>query len=117
MMDLFQTLLLGSVLAPCIASLAILFFFLNDKEKAVKLHILLWFSLLAGVILFFNFDPSETGYAYQILYERMGLQSLGITFHLGLNGVSAPLFAMAGFVGLAAGLAAIKSEAERLPLI
>ena len=116
-MDLFQTLLLGSVLAPCIASLAILFFFLNDKDKAVKIaYFAFGFPCVAGVILFFNFDPSETGYAYQILYERMGLQSLGITFHLGLNGVSAPLFAMAGFVGLAAGLAAIKSEAERLPL-
>ena len=46
----------------------------------------------------------------------MGLQTLGITFHLGLNGVSAPLFAMAGFVGLAAGLVAIKSGADRLPL-
>ena len=117
MMDLFQTLLLGSVLAPCIASLAILFFFLNDNDKAVKIaYFAFGFPCIAGVILFFNFDPSETGYAYQILYERMGLQSLGITFHLGLNGVSAPLFAMAGFVGLAAGLAAIKSEAERLPL-
>ena len=117
MMDLFQTLLLGSVIAPCIGSLAILFFFLNDNDKAVKIaYFAFGFPCIAGVILFFNFDPSETGYAYQILYERMGLQSLGITFHLGLNGVSAPLFAMAGFVGLAAGLAAIKSEAERLPL-
>ena len=117
MMDLFQTLLLGSILAPCIGSLAILFFFLNDNDKAVKIaYFAFGFPCIAGVILFYNFDPSHTGYAYQILYERMGLQSLGITFHLGLNGVSAPLFAMAGFVGLAAGLAAIKSEAERLPL-
>ncbi|MAH26963.1 MAG: NADH-quinone oxidoreductase subunit N, partial [Opitutae bacterium] len=71
---------------------------------------------IAGILLFLNFDPGSTGYSFQILYERMGLQTLGITFHLGLNGVSAPLFAMAGFVGLAAGLVAIKSEADRLPL-
>ena len=46
----------------------------------------------------------------------MGLQELGITFHLGLNGVSSPLFAMAGIVGLGAGLAAIHSGAERMRL-
>ena len=116
-MDLFQTLLLGSILVPSIGSLAILFFFLSDKVKAVKIaYFAFGFPCIAGIVLFYNFDPSHTGYAYQILYERMGLQSLGITFHLGLNGVSAPLFAMAGFVGLAAGLAAIRSGAERLPL-
>ena len=46
----------------------------------------------------------------------MGLQELKIHFHLGLNGVSSPLFAMAGIVGLAAGLAAIHSKADRLSL-
>ena len=116
-MDLYQTLLLGSVLVPCIASIAILFFFLNEKDKAVKVaYFAFGFPCIAGVILFVNFDPSQSGYAFQILHERMGLQSLGITFHLGLNGVSAPLFAMAGFVGLAAGLVAIKSDTDRLPL-
>ena len=47
----------------------------------------------------------------------MGLQELKIHFHLGLNGVSSPLFAMAGIVGLAAGLAAIHSKADRLSLL
>ena len=46
----------------------------------------------------------------------MGLQELGITFHLGLNGVSSPLFAMAGIIGFAAGISAINSGAERLRL-
>ena len=46
----------------------------------------------------------------------MGLQKLGITFHLGLNGVSSPLFAMAGIVGFGAGLAAIHSGVDRLHL-
>ena len=93
-MDTFQTLLLGSVLVPSIASLGILFFLLNDKKMAKKVAYLAFgFPCIAGIILFFNFDPNLTGYAYEILYDRMGLQSLGITFHLGLNGVSAPLFA------------------------
>ena len=116
-MDTFQTLLLGSVLVPSIASLGILFFLLNDKHRAKKVAYLAFgFPCMAGIILFFNFDPSHTGYAYEILYDRMGLQSLGITFHLGLNGVSAPLFAVAGFVGLAAALVAIQSDTDRLPL-
>jgi NADH-quinone oxidoreductase subunit M len=116
-MDIFQTLLLGSVLIPSIASLSILFFLLNDKHMAKKVAYLAFgFPCVAGIILFFNFDPNDTGYAYEILYDRMGLQSLGITFHLGLNGVSAPLFAMAGFVGLAAALVAIQSDIDRLPL-
>ena len=46
----------------------------------------------------------------------MGLHELGITFHLGLNGVSSPLFAMAGIVGLGAGLAAVHSSADRIHL-
>jgi NADH-quinone oxidoreductase subunit M len=116
-MDIFKTLLLGSVLIPSIASLSILFFLLNDKHMAKKVAYLAFgFPCVAGIILFFNFDPNDTGYAYEILYDRMGLQSLGITFHLGLNGVSAPLFAMAGFVGLAAALVAIQSDIDRLPL-
>ena len=46
----------------------------------------------------------------------MGLHELGITLHLGLNGVSAPLFAMAGVVGMSAGIAAIHSNADRKAL-
>ena len=116
-MDLFQILLLGAILVPCVSSLAILFFLLNDPDQAKKVAYLAFgFPCIAGIILFFNFDPHQSGYAYQILHDRMGLQSLGITFHLGLNGVSAPLFAMAGLVGLAAGLVAVNSNVERLPL-
>ena len=116
-MDLFQILLLGAILVPCVSSLAILFFLLNDQDKAKKVAYLAFsFPCIAGIILFFNFDPHQSGYAYQILHDRMGLQSLGITFHLGLNGVSAPLFAIAGVVGLAAGLVAVNSNVERLPL-
>ena len=116
-MDIFQLLLLGSILVPTVSSLLILLFFLNDSARAKQIaYIGFGFPCIAGILLFLNFDPSSTGYSFQILYERMGLQTLGITFHLGLNGVSAPLFAMAGFVGLAAGLVAIKSEADRLPL-
>ena len=116
-MDIFQLLLIGSILIPTVSSLLILLFFLNDSARAKQIaYIGFGFPCIAGILLFLNFDPGSTGYSFQILYERMGLQTLGITFHLGLNGVSAPLFAMAGFVGLASGLVAIKSGADRLPL-
>jgi len=53
------------------------------------------------------------GYAFQSFYDT-GLSRFGIMLSLGLNGISMPLFAMAGVVGLAAGLYAIQSGAERL---
>ena len=40
----------------------------------------------------------------------------GIGLKLGLNGISMPLFAMAGIVGFAAGLYALQSGAERLKI-
>jgi NADH-quinone oxidoreductase subunit M len=42
-----------------------------------------------------------------------GLSSLGISLKLGVNGISAPLFLLAGTVGLAAGITAVFSVAER----
>lgn len=54
-------------------------------------------------------------YAFKTVYET-GLSSLGIKLTLGLNGISLPLFVMAGLVGLAAGLYAIQSGTERIKL-
>ncbi|MBL9215800.1 MAG: NADH-quinone oxidoreductase subunit M [Opitutaceae bacterium] len=45
-----------------------------------------------------------------------GLAAFGISLKLGLNGISLPLFVLAGIVGLAAGLYALRSGAERLKL-
>jgi len=63
----------------------------------------------------FNGVPHTSGYAFLTSYDT-GLASLGISLKLGLNGISMPLFAMAGIVGFAAGLYAIQSQAERLKL-
>ena len=57
------------------------------------------FPFIAGIFLFAGFDPYNDGYSYEILFDRMGLQALGITFHLGLNGVSAPLFCYGRYRG------------------
>jgi len=49
------------------------------------------------------------GYAYLTNYSTGldGIHGLGISLKLGLNGISLPLFVLAGLVGLAAGLYAI----------
>ncbi len=59
--------------------------------------------------------PQAHGYAY-LAKHSTGLDGLGISLTLGLNGISLPLFVLAGLVGLAAGLYAIQSGAERLKL-
>ena len=115
-MNLDTLLLLGSILVPAIGSILFFTGFCRDGERLKKLgYFVFGFPCLASVILFLRFDAAN-GYNFEVLYERMGLQELGITFHLGLNGVSSPLFAMAGIVGLGAGLAALHSGAERLHL-
>ena len=75
------------------------------------------FPCIAGIILFLILTQVSQDMRIRFCMIAWGLQSLGITFHLGLNGVSAPLFAMAGLVGLAAGLAAIKSDVNVFPCI
>ncbi len=57
--------------------------------------------------------PLIHGYAFMTAYDT-GLASIGIAMRFGLNGISLPLYMLAGFVGLAAGLYAIQSAAERL---
>ncbi len=53
------------------------------------------------------------GYAFLSSYST-GLDGFGIGLKLGLNGISLPLFVLAGTVGLAAGFYAIQSGAERM---
>ena len=116
-MNLDQILLLASIVVPALVSVLLFSGLIDKDEWAKQLAFLgLGFPCLAGIVLFINFDGATDGYSFEFLYEEMGLQELGITFHLGLNGVSSPLFAMAGIVGFAAGLAAIGSGAERIKL-
>ncbi len=58
--------------------------------------------------------PAEhLGFAFFSL-RPLGLERIGIHLTLGLNGVSLPLFVLAGIVGFAAGLYALQSGAARL---
>jgi NADH-quinone oxidoreductase subunit M len=61
--------------------------------------------------------PAEGAHDYAFLSTtHTGLQAYGITLKLGLNGIALPMFLLAAIVGLAAGLYALRSGAERLKL-
>lgn len=62
-----------------------------------------------------DIPAGHLGFAFYSLHA-LGLERIGIHLTLGLNGVSLPLFVLAGIVGLAAGLYALRSGAERLKL-
>jgi NADH-quinone oxidoreductase subunit M len=86
------------------------------KELAKKLaYVAFAIPALAGLCAWYRFGGAVTegSYAFLTSYDT-GLSALGIKLTLGLNGISMPLFVMAGIVGLAAGLYALQSAAERL---
>jgi len=66
-----------------------------------------------SVYLWSCYNPAVAGGYDFITRNNLGLEGVGITLHLGLNGVSLPLFVLAGIVGLAAGIYAIQAKAER----
>lgn len=107
--------LLLAIAAPLAVALAIALGL--PKRFSVKLAYV-GFALPALLALhcwyYFPADAAD-GYAFVTQYGT-GLSALGISLKLGLNGIALPLFVMAGIVGLAAGLYAIQSGAERLKL-
>jgi len=71
---------------------------------------------LVALYLWWGFGAAAKeahGYAFLSSYPT-GLGAYGISLKLGLNGISLPLFVLAGVVGLAAGLYALQSTAERM---
>ncbi|HEY4989993.1 MAG TPA: NADH-quinone oxidoreductase subunit M [Opitutaceae bacterium] len=71
---------------------------------------------LMAIWVWWNFGDAAKevhGYAFVSRYST-GLDGLGIGLKLGINGISLPLFALAGIVGFAAGLYALQSNAERM---
>ena len=107
--------LLLSIATPLAVALAIALGL--PKRFSVKLaYVGFGVPALLALLCWWKF-PVEAGanYAFFTRYST-GLDSLGITLALGLNGVSLPLFALAGIVGLAAGIYAIHSQAERLKI-
>jgi NADH-quinone oxidoreductase subunit M len=112
-MDPAQNILLLSILAPLAVALAILCG-LPKRHSIIASYF--GFGAPAAIALWCwaNF-PAGIGAQYAFLNRyATGLEGFGISLALGLNGISMPLFVLAGIVGLAAGLYAIRSGAERL---
>ena len=115
--DPFSCLLLTAILVPFSVGVMLLFSTrLNPAFLRLISTIGFGWPLVAGLLLFYQFDPSLAGgYNFELRLPT-GLEMVGIYLHLGLNGVSMPLFLMAGLVGFAAGWYAMHAGAERLHL-
>jgi NADH-quinone oxidoreductase subunit M len=111
----YSILLLSTILVPLVVAIVLLIFGSLPKKVTQFLATLgFCFPALAALILWRGFQPTDaSGYDY-LLQLPTGLEGLGITLKLGLNGISMPLFFLAGIVGLAAGIYAMQSSAERL---
>jgi NADH-quinone oxidoreductase subunit M len=111
-------LLLLSIVTPLAVALAIALGL--PKRFSVKLAYV-GFGVPAAIALFLWYQYSAAsasayeGYSFYTRYDT-GLWDFGIRLTLGLNGIALPLFVLAGLVGLAAGLYAIQSGAERLKI-
>ena len=110
---MFSHLLLLSILAPLAAAVVIAARIPTRLVKFVAVAGFLAPALIALHVWYHFPADLGDGYAFKALYET-GLQGLGIKLHLGLNGIALPLYVLAGLVGLAAGLYAIQSGAERI---
>lgn len=114
MNDTTSYFLLAAILAPMAAGLILLFGsrFDESTRRAIGAFGFGW-PLIIGLMLYSLFEPSLAGgYNFELRLPT-GLESIGIYLHLGLNGISMPLFILAGVVGFAAGLYAMHSNAER----
>ena len=69
---------------------------------------------ILALVAWIIYDPAIPGGYDFVTRHNTGLEAVGISLHLGLNGVALPLFVMAGVVGLAAGIYAVQSKAENL---
>lgn len=116
MTDLNPYLLHAAILAPLVAAAILLLGGRALSASAVKGVALAGFGLPAVISIWLWAHYSvegDAGYAY-VTSIPTGLHQWGIMLTLGLNGISLPLFVLAGVVGLAAGLYAMQSGAERL---
>lgn len=116
-LDTNSLLLLSAIIVPLIAGAILLggSRFNTCTTRGLSLIGFIW-PLIVGGVLFAQFDPALAGgYNFELRLPT-GLESIGIYLHLGLNGISMPLFLLSAVVGLAAGLYAMYSQAERLNL-
>ena len=108
--------LLVSMIAPLALALAIALG-LPKRWSVLLAYVAFAIPALMALHVWWYFGDAikDHGYAFLTHYST-GLEAYGIRLTLGLNGIALPLFVLAGLVGLAAGLYAIQSGAERLKL-
>ncbi len=114
-MNEFSSLIQFSIAIPIVCAFLTLFV-KNWGRPAVQILGVAGFAIptILALLLWLWYDPSEPGgYAFVSNFDT-GLGIIGASLHLGLNGLSLPLFVMASVVGLAAGIFAAQSKAENL---
>jgi NADH-quinone oxidoreductase subunit M len=85
------------VFTPIVAAILILLIPGNRKnEVRVTALAAATFAMLLSAWVYFSYDRSAGGYQFQELAEW--LPALGISFHLGVDGMSAPLVLLTGIV-------------------
>jgi NADH-quinone oxidoreductase subunit M len=86
-----------SIFIPLIAGLAILVL-PSEKRETIRRIALAGASvtLLLTLIVFFSYDSAAGG--YQFIEKTDWVPALGISYHLGLDGISLPLFLLTGIV-------------------
>jgi NADH-quinone oxidoreductase subunit M len=102
-----------AIATPLVAALVIALGL--PKRFATKLAALAFLAPALSALWLWARFPAESGQQYWFLSTvDTGLAHYGITLKLGLNGIALPMFLLAAIVGLAAGLFALRSQAERL---
>src|SRR5882757_4261314 len=101
--------LLISIVAPLALALAIACGL--PKRWSVRLdYVAFAIQLLMALPKWWYFSTQTLNHGYAFIRNYpTGLAPLNISLHLGLNGISLPLFVLAGIVGFAAGLYALQS--------
>ena len=111
-LDTNSIFLLIAILGPLATGVVLLF---GARFNRITLRAIAAFGfscpLIIGLLLYSLFEPSLVGEYNFELRLPTGLESIGIYLHLGLNGISMPLFLLAATVGFAAGLYAMYSNA------
>src|ERR1044072_7940045 len=95
--------LLAAIATPL--ALALLIALGLPKRWSVRLsYVAFAVPMLLALHTWWHFSAASqtSGYAFLRTYST-GLDAIGISLNLGLNGISMPLFVMAGIVGFAAG--------------
>src|SRR4051812_6066409 len=102
-----------AIATPLVAALVIALGL--PKRFATKLALVAFIVPVLIALWLWSVFPAEGAQNYHYLSAvDTGLTNWGISLKLGLNGISLPMFLLAAIVGLASGLYALRSQAERL---